>query len=236
MVFRTIDNVNYYTKDNYITVGDNSTNIADGITSVDYKGIIIIREKVDRKKVLCISKYAFFKCNSITKVIIYAKLEAINIYAFCYCTSLEYINIPSTVTFISNYSLYFGLSDRPVDCDLTVEFNQGPRQKLFIGDQEFSGRNNVYMIYPFTISPEYNAAHPFIDVANALICAPSVFPFYSKQTTKCPISQFIPTSMKNIFTCSTNRRNISFMALSIFISLFVQSLYRNKATGITKKE
>ena len=42
MGFQTIDNVNYYAENNYITVGDNSTNITDGISSVDYKGAIVL--------------------------------------------------------------------------------------------------------------------------------------------------------------------------------------------------
>ena len=218
MGFQTIDNINYYTESSYITVGDNSTNKADGISSVNHQGPIVIREKVQRKRVLYISQYAFYNCSSITKVTIYAKLESINYYAFCYCTSLEYINIPSTVTFISNYSLYLGKKNLVVDHDVTIEFSQGMREKLFLGNQEFSGRKNVYMIYPFTLSPEHSAQHPFIYVTNVLICAPSVISFYSRQTTKCPISQFSPTSIKNVCTYFKYRRSVSFVALSFFVS------------------
>ena len=221
MSFRTIDNVNYYTENNYVTVGDNATEKADGIVSTSYKGPIVIREKINRKKVLYISQYAFYNCQSITKVTIYAKIIAINIRAFDYCINLEYINIPATVTFIGFGALYFGTSQSNIDLDVTIEFNQGTRDYLLIGDQEFAGRINVYIIYPFNIAPKYTAAYPFVRVNNAVICAPSVFTFYTKQTIKCPISQYKETCKQHC-TYNFKRNNNISLVTGLIISLLCQ--------------
>ena len=91
--------VKYYTKNDYLIVGDNETE-QTGITDPSYSGEVVIQERVDGKEVKEIGQKAFFRCTGITKVTIHAKITNINQLAFCYCTSITYINIPSTVTFI----------------------------------------------------------------------------------------------------------------------------------------
>ena len=100
MCFATLNNINYFLKDGFLTVGDNSTEKADGITDASYSGEVVIEEKIRGKEVLGIAQCAFDGCLYITSVIIYAKLRSINKWAFRNCKNIEYINIPSSVTFI----------------------------------------------------------------------------------------------------------------------------------------
>ena len=62
MTFLTKGNVRYYPCSDFYTVGDNSTETADGISSTSYAGKIVIEEKINGKDVLEISNYAFQSC------------------------------------------------------------------------------------------------------------------------------------------------------------------------------
>ena len=59
---------------NYYIVDDNTTNISNGITNKGYSG-----------EIRGIGQYAFYKCASITRVTIFAKLIRINCEAFNGC-------------------------------------------------------------------------------------------------------------------------------------------------------
>lgn len=234
MGFQTIDNVKYYDAGEYVAVGDNSTTLANGISSQSYAGPITIQEKVNGKSVQYIGQCAFYECKSITKVTIYAKIVAIHYASFEYCNSITYINIPSTVNFIGNYALYFGSST----IDVTFEFEKGRTQKLFIGDQEFGGRTNVFVIYPYSYDVEYQASNPFREVSNPVICASTSFTFYSKPTTadssKCPAPIFKEKSTRKGCTCKSNRREKCFVVSSLLIILFAPS-FNDISTPTIKK-
>ena len=182
--------VRYFLSGSFYTVGNNETSSADGITDASYTGEITIEDKINGKEVLEISQRAFESCK-IKKVTIYAKIRKINLWAFCYCSKLEYINIPSSVTYIGQSALFLGESGVVCNIDMFIEFNKGRAQELFIYKQNFANRKTFFIIYPSTIAPEYSdTLNAFWGTETYYICAPSVFTFYTKQTTKdfskCP--------------------------------------------------
>ena len=205
----TLGNVNYFPKDDYYIVGDNST-VRSGITSQTYSGEITILEKVNNKNVKEIGYNSFAWCQGITKVTIYAKLTRINPYAFCDCKSIEYINIPETVTFIGSYALALaGGSSKVVSTSIVIEFNEGRNQKVYIDDSGFSYRTNFIIIYPSNIEPLYNANNQFYGVSTATICAHSSFSFCGKFMTetnmsKCP-AQIFKEPLKGVISIIMNK-------------------------------
>ena len=63
----TVDHVKYYPKNDYYLVGNNGTNIADGITDKLFSGEITIQAKIKGKEVKEISQHAFRKCFNLKK-------------------------------------------------------------------------------------------------------------------------------------------------------------------------
>ena len=201
--------VRYFLSGSFYTVGNNTTEKADGITDASYSGEIIIEDKINGKEVLEISKYAFQSCK-IAKVTIYAKMRSINKCAFRCCTKLKYINIPSSVTFLAELALYVGEPGITEPGEILVEFNKGRTQNFFIDAQNFARRATVYVIYPFTYIPSCKTTYAFDGVNHYYICAPSVFTFYTKQTTtdssKCPRPVF---KEREVYTISIQLRRPS---------------------------
>ena len=208
--------VKYFLQNNnYYIVGDNTTNIANGITNKGYSGEIIIPEKIKNKEIREIGQYAFYECASITRVTIFAKLIRINYKAFHYCENITYINIPRTTTFIGVDALCVssnGISSVP----LTVEFNKGRTQNIFLDSWSFSYRNVVSIIYPSSLEPSCDSWGQFYGVTKATICAHSLFSFCNKFTTtkdmsQCPGSFFMISRKRKI------RNSTIIISLSILI-------------------
>lgn len=202
----TLNNVQYYAMDNYYIVGDNSTSSADGISSKTFTGEITVAEKVNGKSVLEIAQYAFDGCANLKKVTIKAKLRSINQRAFQLCINLEYINIPSTLTYIGEASLYLGDgSTLTLSTPITVEFEQGRIEKVYIEIMCFTYRSKVSIIYPSNLVPLCNSFRAFDGSSDINICAPEEISFYSKTTTKdsslCPSSLIKPKTSKRGCSC-----------------------------------
>jgi hypothetical protein len=203
--------IKYYPSGDYYIVGDNSSTYGNGISQTSYSGEITIKESINGRGVIEIGQHAFMNC-PITKLTIYAKLRSINYYSFCWCTSLQYINIPSTVTFIGMAALYLGDPSVTIDRSIFVEFNGGRTEKVFISDYCFTRRTKFYIVYPSNLVPLYSStSHTWEGTTTCYICAPSVFDFFTKQTTpdtsKCPNSQFVnitKSTERRYNTCNTN--------------------------------
>ena len=73
---------------------------------------------------------AFYKCTSLTSVVIPDSVTSIGSYAFCYCTSLTSVVIPDSVTSIANSAFYVCTSLTSVEIGDSV---------TSIGDSAFSG-------------------------------------------------------------------------------------------------
>ena len=200
----TIENVNYYPKDDFYIVGDNHTS-QSGIISPSYSGEIIINENINNKNVREIGYNAFQYCQGITKVTIYAKLTSINECAFIDCKSIQYINIPETVTFIGSGALILsGGGGSIIGTPITIEFNNGRKNNIYIGGYGFSYRTHYTIIYPSLLIPIYSSSFQFDEVSSATICSPSKFTFCGKfETTtdmkQCPAPKF-DTPKKGIFS------------------------------------
>jgi hypothetical protein len=223
--------VKYYPSGQYYIVGDNKTTYGNGITQSSYSGEIVIKEFINGKEVIEIGQYAFTSCQ-IKNVTIYAKIRSINTWAFTYCTKLEYLNIPSTVTFIAQSALYLGNgSSITLDFGVIIEFDRGRTQKVFIGDDNFCRRTPTYVIYPSTLPPLYSSiSTAWRGVTNYSICAPSVFDFYTKQTTtdmtKCPIYRYIYIYVSNECgrnTCKINTTPLHIITASFLISFLTKA-------------
>ena len=207
--------VKYYTKNDYLIVGDNATDNS-GITDPYYSGEVVIQERVDGKEVKEIGYRAFLNCTGITKVTIHAKITNINVNAFCYCTKITYINIPSTVTFIGWGGIALcgntGSGEFVVGLHATVEFNEGRTQKVYINGYGICGRKTMSVIYPSDLEPLYKPSSQFYLVTSATICAYSVFSFCGRFTTTTDMSQCPPkqyqTPIKVFITCE-NKFNIN---------------------------
>lgn len=221
MTFETIGVVKYFPVNNYYTVGNNETEVADGITDTSYEGEIIIHARIKCKPVLEISKYAFYNCHKITKITIYAKLRSINKYGVCYCISLLYINIPETVTFIGNAGVYTGKSNVFIDLPMTVEFNKGRRKNFYIDQDCFTFRRVYYVIYPSSFVPEYTKKWEFVGTKTVYVCAPSAFNFYTKETTTdqtlCPTPTFKQIALHGC--TNQNKPQISILYMIFLIIL-----------------
>lgn len=189
----TIDNVNYFEKDDFYIVGDNISS-QTGIASSSYAGEITIQEKVNGKSVKEISRYAFDYCQGITKVTILAKLTRINEWAFVDCKNIQYINIPETTTFIGAGAFALAGDGAIVSTPITLEFNEGRTEEVFIGSCGISYRTNFVIIYPSNIQPLFDLNNQFYGVSTVIICAHSVFSFCGYFTTtnmsRCPAQIF----------------------------------------------
>jgi hypothetical protein len=194
MSYVLIDNVKYFQKDIYYIVGDNTTTAGNGVSSTSVSGEIVIQEKVNGLSVLEIGQYSFRYCSNINKITINAKIRSINTYCFSRCLSLQYLNIPSTLTFIGYCSIFLGNSNEDTqNLPMFIEFE--PRvSKFFIDGWVFTGRSLYQIYYPSSVVPSYNNYYAFYSTTAAFICAPSVFDFYTKNTTtdlsKCPSPQY----------------------------------------------
>ena len=223
---KEINNVIYYKKDEYYIVGSNSSSSSsDGVSSTEVSGDIYIEEKIEGLPVQEIGRCAFFNCKKITRVTIYAKIRSINYCAFYMCINLQYINIPSTVTFIGNNGINLGTGSETVNLDLTVEFNEGRNEKIYLRNQAICRRTNIFILYPSSIVPLYDG-DPFYEAVNVVICAPTSFTFCNKQTTtdssKCPLSSYTPkVKTKGLKGCTCKGcprgNNIKLVSLSIIL-------------------
>ena len=106
-----------------------------------------------------------------------------------------------------------------------VEFNEGRTKTLFIYHENFARRSSVSIIYPSKIVPIYSSTSlAFKGVANPKICAPSVFNFYTKQTTtnraSCPASIF--KEKKKIITFNHNKRRLSIAIARLAVYLITK--------------
>ena len=217
---KEINNVIYYKKDDYYIVGSNSSGTSsDGVSSTEVSGDIYIEEKIEGLLVQEIGRCAFYNCKNITRVFIYAKIRSINYCAFYTCTNLQYINIPSTVTFIGDNGINLGTGSETVNLDLTVEFNEGRNEEIYLSNQAICRRTNIFILYPSSIVPLYDG-DPFYKAVNVVICAPTSFTFYNKQTTtdssKCPLSSFTPkakTKGMKVCTCHYVQRRMNYRFL-----------------------
>ena len=196
MPFVTVGVVKYYPKDDYFIVGDNSSETASGITDTSYSGEITIDENVQGKQVKEISQYAFYQCYNLKRVTIHAKLTNINQRAFRYCENLEYINIPSTVTFIGWSGINLNKANGETsDVPMTIEFNEGRKEEIYIDRHGIDRRNKFTIIYPSDLEPLYNPYNQFVYTNSAIICAYKSFKFCNKfETTtdmsECPAPQY----------------------------------------------
>ena len=222
MTFELIDNVKYFLKGDFYIVGDNSTTEGNGISSQTYEGEITIQRFVNGKPVLEIGQFAFAECQKITKVFIYANIRNINKRAFVWCIKLEYINIPQTVTFIGYAAFCLNNGDGKVpELPMTFEFISGRTNGLYIGRYGIEYRKTFYIIYPSDIIPTYDPLYAFNGATTVYICAPSVFDFYTKQTTtdqsKCPSPLFKAES--TFITYKSMKISINILLTSIIILL-----------------
>ena len=154
-------------------------------------------------------------------------MRSLNGHAFCYCRKLEYINIPASVTYIGDSTLFFGNPSETVSGTITIEFNTGRKEELFIEQFNFGRRATVYIIYPNDMKQTYNSKCAFAGVANIAVCAPSTFDFYGHQTTtnasKYPVPMY--KERKNLcflyHTCKASRGQSNFIITSLLICLFI---------------
>ena len=219
--------IRYYPFDDYFIAGDNVTSAKpSAVSSTSFSGEVVIPEKVNGIQIREIGYCAFYQCSLITKITIHAKIRSINRWAFFCCTNLKYINIPETVTFIGNTALFLGnLDQTTADLPMTVEFNPGRKEPFYINFYAFSRRKTFFIIYPSFHVPLYNSQYAFYGVDEAIICAPFVFDFCTKQTTtersKCPASLF-KKQMDSTLNC--NEKRIRIIIFSFLILFLVQPI------------
>ena len=118
---------------------------------------------------------------------------------------------------------FLGNAGVTIDISVTLEFNEGRTQSLFICNQNFARRKTCYIIYPSKMIPKYSdTLNAFQDVSNLAICAPVSFNFYTKQTTtnrnECPMSQY---AEKNIIYRSYNYRKKCFDVVIASLSVIL---------------
>jgi len=187
--------VRYYSRNDFLIVGNNST-VGSALASNDVIGELVIPRSVNGKRVLEIGFNAFRLCTRITKITIYAKITRINDGAFCECTSLTYLNIPETCTYIGNSALFLGINAGAIEKQMMiVEFNQGRTEGFNVGVWDFSRRASFYIIYPSSIAPTFPSNEGlFSEVSTIVICTPIEINFCGIQTTtdtsKCPAPIF----------------------------------------------
>ena len=89
-----IDGLNYNLND------DNTAEITEttdkALTDIVIPSFVTYQQK--RYVVTSIGEYAFYKCSSLTSVVIPSTVTSIGIYAFYNCSSLTSIEIPNSVT------------------------------------------------------------------------------------------------------------------------------------------
>ena len=239
MSYETINHVIYYlspSKDFY-AVGKNDSSEATALTPNSYDGNVVIEEMVKGKRVLEISSNAF-RSTSIKKVTIRAKIQKIHDFAFAFCTKLEYINVPSTVTYIGNCAFFFGsYQGKTIELTMIVEFAAGRTQNFLIGAHGFSFRSLIYIIYPSDLAPEFINDQPFHNTAEVVICAPTSFSFFSRQTetnmSKCPAPQYRPRKCQ---TYNARKNRGRFILSSFLIFLFTERIVNVKEPAAAKIE
>ena len=234
-IMKTVGNVNYYLKDSYYIVGDNSTE-GSGITSTSITGEIEIIEKIEGIEVKEIGCYAF-RQSKISRVIIRARLKSINRAAFYCCKYLTYINIPSTVTFIGMNAINSGESQK-YELAGIVEFEEGRKEKLYLKTRAISRRQLYYIIYPSSIAPTCESdAMQYVETAH--VCAPTVFSFCQFQTTtnssECPSSSY---PRKGIKKGNIKKRAKMLINTAIFLTIRTENNTQNenKSTDNSSKD
>ena len=117
--------------------------------SSDYSGFVVIPETVNYNgntySVTEIDSYAFWRCSTLTSVVIPSSIRTIGSCAFEGCTGLTSINMPNSVTTIGRKAFYrcSNLNSITVPSsvtsvgkyafDLTAWFNQQPVGVVYIG-------------------------------------------------------------------------------------------------------
>ena len=225
MTAEVINHVKYYQYGDYYIVGNNSTSNGNGIDDLKFSGEIIIEPKVNGKDVIEVGKYAFRECYYITKIIIYAKIKAINEKSFSHCIKLQYINVPASVTFIGLHGLFFGSGDgNMISIPITVEFNAGRKESLFLGSENLNYRKNLSILYPSNLALLCNANGLFTSTKYVSFCSFSNNPFLSKHTSDpslCPAPLFKSNDMLNYASCRHYSRKSKMILICFYIALSV---------------